>query len=183
MIAVDQATTPPIAIADEIVADKGYHSRANLWELKDVGFRTYISEPDRPPQGWVDQHAARNAVYANRRRIHGDRGQRLLRKRGELLERPHAHLYETGGMRRVHLRGHTNILKRILVHASGFNLGLIMRRLFGVGTPRGLQGRLAMLIALVVSLWARMVATLTARSRLVNETACGLAIGFIHAPV
>jgi len=164
LIAVDQATTPPIAIADEIVADKGYHSRAKLRELKDVGFRTYISEPDRPTQGWVDQHAERDAVYANRRRIHGERGQRLLRKRGELLERPNAHLYETGGMRRVHLRGHTNILKRILVHASGFNLGLLMRRVIGVGTPRGLQGRLAVLIALVVSLWARMAATVTTRS-------------------
>ena len=179
LIAVDQATTP-IAIADEIVADKGYHSRAKLRELKDVGFRTYISEPDRPPQGWVDQHAERDAVYANRRRIHGERGQRLLRKRGELLERPNAHLYETGGMRRVHLRGHTNILKRVLVHASGFNLGLMMRRLVGVGTPRGLQGRLAVPIALVVSLWARMVATLTARSRRSRhrrpEIACRLAM-------
>ena len=72
------------------------------------------------------------------------------------MERPNAHLYETGGMRRVHLRGHTNILKRILVHASGFNLGLLMRRLIGVGTPRALQGRKAVLIALVVSLWGRM---------------------------
>jgi transposase len=139
LITVDEATEKPIAIADEIVADKGYHSRAKLRELKDVGFRTYVSEPDRPPQGWVDQHAERDAVYANRRRIHRERGQRLLRKRGELLERPNAHLYQTGGMRRVHLRGHTNILKRILVHASGFNLGLLMRRLIGVGTPRGLR--------------------------------------------
>jgi transposase len=165
LIAVDRATTRPIAIADEIIADKGYHSRAKLRELTDVGFRTYISEPDRPPQGWVDQHAERAAVYANRRRIHGERGQRLLRKRGELLERPNAHLYESGGMRRVHLRGHTNILKRILVHVSGFNLGLLMRRLIGVGTPRGLQGRLAVLIALVVNLRDSMVYTVTARSR------------------
>src|SRR4029434_430364 len=66
----------------------------------------------------------------------------LLRLRGERLERPFAHLYETGGMRRVHLRGHTNILKRVLIHAGGFNLGLLMRQLIGVGTPRGLQGRL-----------------------------------------
>jgi transposase len=87
LIAVDRATTRPIAIADEIVADKGDHSRAKLRELKDVGFRTYISEPDRPPQGWVDQHAERAAVYANRGRIHGERGQRLLRKQGEVLER------------------------------------------------------------------------------------------------
>ena len=85
-------------------------------ELNDVGFRTYISEPDRPPQGWIDQHAERNAVYANRRRIRGARGQRLLRKRGELLERPSAHLDETGGMRRTHLRGHNNIRKRLLVY-------------------------------------------------------------------
>ena len=55
---------------------------------------------------------ARDAVYRNRRRIRGARGKRLLRQRGERLERPFAHLYETGGMRRVHLRGHTNILKR-----------------------------------------------------------------------
>ena len=65
------------------------------------------------------------------------RGLRLLRLRGERLERPFAHLYETGGMRRVHLRGHTNILKRLLIHAGGFNLGLLMRQLIGVGTPRG----------------------------------------------
>ena len=60
-------------------------------------------------------------------RIHGARGKRLLRKRGELLERPCAHLYETGGLRRAHTRGHENVLKRLLVHASAFNLGLWMR--------------------------------------------------------
>ena len=70
---------------------------------------------------------ARDAVYRNRRRIRGPRGQRLLRLRGERLERPFAHLYETGGMRRVHLRGHANIRKRLLIHAGGFNLGLLMR--------------------------------------------------------
>ena len=50
-----------------------------------------------------------------------------------------AHLYETGRMRRVHLRGHSNISKRLLIHACGLNLGLLMRTLYGVGTPRGLQ--------------------------------------------
>ena len=67
------------------------------------------------------------------------------------------HLYETGGMRRAYLRGHDNIRKRLLIHAGGFNLGLLMRQLIGVGTPRGLQGRLiAVLAALLVltrSLW------------------------------
>src|SRR5437867_9578697 len=63
----------------------------------------------------------------------------LLRRRGELLERPCAHLYETGGLRRAHVRGHENVLKRLLVQAGAFNLGLWMRTLFGVGTPRGLR--------------------------------------------
>ena len=93
-----------------------------------------------------------NAVYANRRRIRGDRGKRLLRKRGELLERPCAHLYETGGLRRAHVRRHENVLKRLLVHASAFNLGLWMRTLCGIGTPRGLQGRVAALTAVLTTL-------------------------------
>jgi transposase len=71
------------------------------------------------------------------------------------LERPNAHLYETGAMRRTHLRGHANILKRLLVHIGGFNLGLLMRVLFGIGTPRSLQGRLA---AFVIALWTHLVA-------------------------
>jgi hypothetical protein len=63
-------------------------------------------------------------------------------RRGERLERPFAHLYETGAMRRVHLRGHRNILKRLVIHTAGFSLGVLMRRLIGVGTPRSLHGRL-----------------------------------------
>ena len=78
-----------------------------------------------------------------------------MRQRGERIERSFAHLYDTGGMRRTHLRGHENILKRLLIHAGGFNLGLVIRHLFGVGTPRGLQGRLA---GVLVTLWARLSA-------------------------
>jgi transposase len=124
----------------EIVADKGYHSDRTMIEIEDRGQRSYVSEPDRGRRKWKDDLAAQQAVYANRRRIRGERGKRLQRLRGELIERPFAHLYETGGMRRTHLRGHTNILKRLLIHAAGFNLGLAMRTLVGVGTPRGLQG-------------------------------------------
>ncbi len=156
---LDQVTdenSDPVKVADEVVADKGCHSRAVVLELNQHGFRTYISEPDRGPQSWRDQGPARDAVYANRRRIHRPRGLRLLRRRGELLERTFAHAYDTGGLRRTYLRGHGNILKRVLVHASGFNLGLMMRRLIGVGTPRGLQGRVAALIALLISLWRTM---------------------------
>ena len=152
---LDHVTDPegePVPVADEIVADKGCHSRAVVLELHQHGFRTYISEPDRGRLRWPDQRAARDAVYGNRRRIRGPRGQRLLRRRGERLERTFAHAYETGGMRRTWLRGHDNILKRLLIHTSGFNLGLLMRRLIGHGTPRGLQGRIAALLHLLMAL-------------------------------
>jgi transposase len=153
---LDHVTTPegePVALGNDIVADKGCHSRAVLLELRQAGFRTYISEPDRPDQRWRRQQAARDAVYANRRRLRGTRGRALLRRRGELLERSFAHAYDTGAMRRTHLRGHDNILKRVLVQLGAFNLGLLMRRLIGVGTPRGLQGSAAACLAWLVTLW------------------------------
>jgi hypothetical protein len=75
-----------------------------------------------------------------------------MRRRGELIERSFAHLYDTGGMRRTHLRGHTNILKRLLIHAGGFNLGLLLRALLGVGTPRGFQDRGGRALAAVLDL-------------------------------
>lgn len=151
--AVAAVTDDAVATGEELVADKGYHSKQKMLDFEALGVRTYISEPDRGPQGWVDQHDARDAVYANRRRIRGARGKRLLRRRGELLERPNAHLYETGGMRRTHLRGHDNILKRLVVHASAFNLGLWMRTVTGIGTPRSLQGRAAAWTMTLIGLW------------------------------
>ncbi len=147
----------------ELVTDKGYHSNQALVALEAVGVRSYISEPDRGRRDWQKNPEARDAVYRNRRRIRGTRGKRLMRQRGELLERPFAHMYETGGMRRVHLRGHENILKRILLHAGALNLGLLMRTLFGVGTPRGLQGRVA---AFFVALWSFVKPSVTLWARL-----------------
>ena len=135
------------SILSELVADKGYHSNAVLKEHRECDIRSYISEPDHGTRRWTGKSAEREAVYANRRRIRGDRGKKLLRKRGELIERSFAHCYDTGGMRRTHLRGHENILKRLLVHVAGFNLSLVMRRTMGFGTPRGLQGRWASLLA------------------------------------
>jgi transposase len=123
-----------------VVADKGYHSNEVLVNLSASGMRSCISEPDRGRRRWKDKADARKAVYANRRRIRGRRGQALRRKRGEFLERAFAHLFETGGMRRLFLRGRQNILKRLLIHVCGFNLGLLMRKLVGNGTPRGMKG-------------------------------------------
>jgi transposase len=160
--AVAAVTDDPVAMIEELVTDKGYHSRRMVHDLETLKIRTYISEPDRGPQFWKKQKPERAAVYANRRRIRGARGQRLLRKRGELLERPCAHLYETGALRRVHVRGRENVLKRLLVHAGAFNLGLWMRTLFGVGTPRSLQGRSAALGALLSALWTAIVDAMNA---------------------
>ncbi len=126
----------------EVVLDKGYHSNDALVLLEEVEVRSYCSEPDRGRRHWRGKEEEPAAVYANRRRIRGERGKRLLRQRGERVERSFAHMYETGGMRRTHLRLHDNIIKRLLIHAGAFNLSLVMRKLSGRGTPRGFQGRM-----------------------------------------
>lgn len=123
-----------------VVGDKGYHSNESLKMLGQCDVRSYISEPDRGRRCWTQDAEAQRAVYGNRRRIKGDHGKELLRRRGELVERSFAHAYETGGMRRLYLRGHDNILKRLLIHLCGFNLSLMMRKYTGKGTPRGWQG-------------------------------------------
>jgi transposase len=151
-------------IIAEVVTDKGYHSNDTCRDLAEVDIRGYVSEPDQGRRNWEGKVQEREAVYANRRRIRGERGKRLLRKRGELVERPFAHCYETGGMRRTHLRGHPNILKRLLIHVAGFNLALVMRSLFGIGKPRRLQDGLAAslrgvfdsIVGLWDSFWSRV---------------------------
>lgn len=121
----------------EVVADKGYHGGAVLEHLQEEAeLRTYIAEPDRGRRRWRDKDGQQQAVYANRRRLRGERSKRLHRRRAELSERSNAHMYETGGMRRLHLRGRANILKRLLLHAAGFNLALVLRQRWGQGKPR-----------------------------------------------
>jgi transposase len=138
---------------EELVADKGYHSKAVVRTLSQAGIRTYVSEPERGRQKWKGQQAEQEAVYGNRRRVRGERGKRLLRRRGELLERPFAHCYETGRMRRTHLRGHEKIRKRLLIHVGASNLSLLMRTLFGIGKPKRLVDLPASLWALIRCAW------------------------------
>ena len=122
---------------EEVVADKGYHSGAVLERVKSYEVRTYIPEKKQAGQRhWEGKSEEQQAVYQNRLRVSGGYGKSLLRRRGELVERSFAHCYETGGMRRTHLRGHENILKRQLVHVGAFNLSLILRQALGAGTPR-----------------------------------------------
>ena len=128
-----------------IVADKGYHSNEVLVDLQALGVRSYVSEPDRGRRDWSKAPEAQQPVYANRRRIRGTRGKRLLRRRGELIERSFAHAYETGGMRRTHLRGDRNILKRLLIHIAGFNPRRAVpapdRRRYAAQPPRAARRR------------------------------------------
>lgn len=132
--------TPPkvnVKGIEEMVADKGYHSGAVLERVQRNQVRTYI--PERQQKGrrnWEGKAGQQQAVYANRRRVQGSYGKSLLRRRGELVERSFAHCYDTGGMRRTHLRKHENILKRLLIHVAGFNLSLVFRKMLGAGKPR-----------------------------------------------
>jgi len=139
---------------EEVVTDKGYHSGETLVMLKDAQVRTYIPEKQQKGQRhWDGKDEQQQAVYENRRRVNGTYGKRLLRKRGELIERSFAHCYDTGGMRRTHLRGHQNILKRLLIHVGAFNLSLIFRSLLGSGTPREWKNRQSSLLFVLLLLF------------------------------
>jgi len=139
---------------EEVVADKGYHSGAVLKDVHAQEIRSYIPEPERGRRKWQGEGKAeeQQRTYENRRRVRGERNKRLQKLRSELTERSFAHLYESGGMRRVHLQGRKNILKRLLVHGAAFNLSLILRKGMGVGKPRRLQGLSFQLFGLYVRL-------------------------------
>jgi transposase len=121
-----------------LVGDKGYHSRQGLKDLDGGPWKTRIAEPT-PANGYLRWHGddeARAAVYANRNRLKSGVGKEAMRKRGEVVERSFAHVLARGGMRRTWLRGRENVHKRYLVHIAGYNLGVLMRALFGAGTPK-----------------------------------------------
>ena len=135
---------------EEVVADKGYHSGPVVAELHAAGVRSYVAEPERGRQKWAGKQAQQHAVYANRRRIRGHRGKALLRRRGEVLERTCAHLYESGALRRLHVRGKQNVQKKLLLQALACNLALILRQQTGAGTPRAAQDLAAALFFILL---------------------------------
>jgi transposase len=142
------------AFAAEVVADKGYHKAQTLAECAAYDLRTYVPErTERRPRRWTDKPAAwRDAFHANRRRVRGERSRRLQRLRSERVERSFAHVCNTGGARRTWLRGIKDVQKRYLVTLAGRNLTVLMRALFGIGTPRSLQGLPAAVFAAVCAL-------------------------------
>ena len=121
---------------EEVVADKGYHSNDVAVGFGELEVRTYIAEPERGARNWEGKQAEQEAVYANRRRIRGERGKRLQRQRGEKIERNFAHQFDTGGMDRLYVRGIENVHKKLLIQAAACNLALLMRSLYGAGKPR-----------------------------------------------
>jgi transposase len=126
---------------EEAVADKGYHKAETLADCERCNTRTYIPEPKGKDYDWTDKPESwRAATTANRRRVRGARSKRLQKQRSEFVERSFAHVCETGGGRRTWLRGLVNVTKRYVVQVAAHNLGLLLRKLFGVGKPRVLQG-------------------------------------------
>jgi transposase len=162
----------------EIVADKGYHSSKTVMELGQSEVRSYIPEPKRGRRKWEGKAEEQEAVYGNRRRVKGSHGKQLLKKRGELIERSFAHCYETGAMRRTHLRGRENILKRQLIHICAFNLSLIFRLSLGAGTPRELRNRqigpFSAFMWLLIARLALETVTEASRSRLRTSRRIGV---------
>ena len=145
---------------EEVAADKGYHKLSTLELADDLNYRTYIPEPKRRFRyRWIDKSLGqRKALYANRRRMRGRRGKRLQRQRSEKVERSFAHVCETGGARRALLRGQEKVGKRYLIQVAARNLGLMMRKLFGIGTARSLQGLAGLFLAMQLAfgtLWSR----------------------------
>jgi transposase len=126
---------------EEAAADQGYHKAETLEQCERLHTRTYIPEPKRKDYNWQNKPESwKKATYRNRRRVKGNRSKRLQKKRSELVERSFAHVCETGGGRRTWLRGLEKVTKRYVVQVAAHNLGLLMRKLFGIGKPRRLQG-------------------------------------------
>jgi len=111
---------------EEVVADKGYHSNDALRQLRGMAVRTYIAEPERGRRNWKGRQAEKDAVYANLRRITGERGKHLQARRGERIERNFAHQFDTGGMDRLYVRGRRNVHKKLLIQAAACNLALMI---------------------------------------------------------
>jgi len=159
----------------EIVADKGYHKAQTLAWLDERAIRSYVPERrEKRKRRWDDKPDSwRAAVYENRRRVGRDKGKALQRRRAEVVERTFAHLCATGRARRTWLRGLVEVGKRYLVHVMAHNLGVILRKLFGVGKPRewaarwgslAVLQRLLIAIVTLVAQLARQVPDLSRRS-------------------
>ena len=153
----------------EVVADKGYHSNDVLLGLTEMELRTYIAEPDRGTRNWDGKEPEKAAVYSNRRRINGDRGKGLQRRRGERIERNFAHQFDTGGLDRLYVRGEENVHKKLLIQAAACNLALLMRSRYGSGKPRAAHDAVVEAILAILAVMMALEGHFPAWSATSNE--------------
>jgi len=137
---------------EEVVADKGYHSNEVAVGLAELEVRTYIAEPERGARNWEGKQAEQQAVYANRRRIRGEYGKGMQRRRGEKIERNFAHQFDTGGMDRLWVRGRENVHKKLLLQAAACNLALLLRSIYGAGKPKAAHDQLQTAIFAILAI-------------------------------
>ena len=147
----------------ETVMDKGYHDNGLLAQLASQGLRTYIPERRQKSRSWTDKPEAYQAAFrANGRRVRGNKGRQLNRWRSERCERTFAHVCETGGGRRAWLRGQTNVSKVHTLKCAAYNLGLLLRKVWGYCKPRNTQAGAAALFLLIL-IWLAEAALLVGR--------------------
>lgn len=160
------------AAVSVVVADKGYHKAETLAWCEEQQIATCVAErKSKNPRRWTDKPEAwKHAVYSNRRRLCRARGKALQRRRSEVVERGFAHVCRTGGARRTWIRGLDEVAKRYLVAVMGYNLAVVMRKLFGAGKPKEWSARSGKIAAILVvwmllrirqlvSWWIRRMAT------------------------
>ena len=125
---------------EEAVMDKGYHDVGLLAGLAERGVRTYIPERRQKSRHWTDKPVEHEQAFrANRRRVRGNKGRQLNRWRSERCERTFAHVCETGGGRRAWLRGQINVSKMHTLKCAAYNLGLLLRKVWGLCKPRNAE--------------------------------------------
>lgn len=158
----------------EVILDRGYHADAVLETLEEKGFRGYVAEPKRGRRNWTKQRRRdgdervtrrQRALYGNRRRSRSGRGRQFQKLRAEFPERGFAHLKRTGGLTRVFVRGKREVTKKVQSYVAAANLSVILHALLGMGTPRGLQGRVRNALAAILSVWRFLSAPLASYSR------------------
>ena len=139
---------------EEVVMDKGYHDNGLLAGLAQLGIRTYLPERRQKSRCWTDKPAAYEAAFrANRRRVRGNKGKQLNRWRSERCERTFAHVCETGGGRRAWLRGQTDVSKAHTLRCAAYNLGLLLRKVWGLSKPRNAEANGAPCFFALLVLW------------------------------
>jgi len=174
----------------EAVMDKGYHDVGLLAGLTERGVRTYIPERRQKSRRWTDKPVEHEQAFrANRRRVRGNRGRQLNRWRSERCERTFAHVCETGGGRRAWLRGQTNVSKMHTLKCAAYNLGLLLRKVWGFCKPRNAEAAgtalffvlslFPVMAAMVISqatnrvwVWLTVIPGLLLVSLVANRTVC-----------